>query len=109
MAARKYYGWLDGGGKYCVSKSPAGLPYRPANRYDTMQAAMAEAAQRGVLIEWDASALPKPDDAPVEIQQQPEVEQPVAADPVAEQLSELNDKVQTYLDRTASQVKPDGV
>ncbi len=103
----KYYGWLDDNGKYCVSRFPAGLPYRPTNRYDTMQAAMTEASERGMLIEWDDSALPPVEDVPVEVQpQQPEVEQPVVVDPIVEQLTELNDKVQVYLDRTAPQAEP---
>ena len=51
MADRKLYGWKENG-KYYVSKSPDSVKYRPRNEYETMQAAMTEAAKRGIKIEW---------------------------------------------------------
>lgn len=53
----KAYGWFEGG-KYRVSKLPPGATHSPttghraANVYDDMAAALADAAARGIQIEW---------------------------------------------------------
>ncbi len=51
---RTIYGWQDAtDNKFCLSPVPAGTKVpRPANRYETREAAVAEAERRGCLIEW---------------------------------------------------------
>ncbi len=52
MADKKLYGWRTDDGKYRLSKFPEDRQPRPANSYDSMQAALAEAGRRGVEVEW---------------------------------------------------------
>lgn len=49
---KRVYGFVTGG-KFYVSRFPKSTEKRPANRFDTLEAAEQAAAARGCQIEWE--------------------------------------------------------
>ena len=53
MPAKKAYAWTSNDGKFCLSALPASVVKRPFNKYDSQQALLTEAGQRGMQVEWE--------------------------------------------------------